>query len=241
MSAPPTDCPVSRLTVVTRSATAATALSPSLAAGMLQHVEHEGDVEVGQDAGSGTGGRRRAPGTARGRRSCGRRPRGRSCRRRSASIPSSARPATMPAAYRAEQLPGVRVGRCPGGDGHAELAGAHHDGPAAGGPAGAVGARAPAGVEVDLGVEVLVAADEGAVAPVGVEPQRRRPGRVAVAGVAGQHAPRRGRGRRRPRRRRGSAAATPCHAVAHPVRVTSGEVDQASPSSPAQVSEQQYS
>ena len=133
-----------------------------------------------------------------------------------------------------EQRPGVHLGRGPGGDGHAELAGAHDDGAAAGRPPRVPRPGAAAGVEVDLGLEVLVPADEGAVAPVGVEPQRRWPARIGVAGVAGQH-----------RLVEGEAGGGLDAVVGQqPPLLVHGDTctsDQASPSSPVQVREQQYS
>src|SRR5205823_12610298 len=105
-----------------------------------------------------------------------------------------------------------------------------------------------AGVEIDLGLEVLVAPDEGAMTAVGVEPQCRRPIGVGVAGVAGQHRLVEGEAgggldavadQQPPARGLGGA---PRNDRVHPgTPWESCTSDQASPSSPVQVSEQQYS
>ena len=72
-----------------------------------------------------------------------------------------------------DDLPGTLAGRCPVHVGDTQLTGSHDDRAAAGGPPADLRAGAAAGGQVDLGGQVLVPADEGAVTAIAVKPQRR--------------------------------------------------------------------
>ena len=135
----------------------------------LQHLQHEGDVQVRENArvkehGAGLVDIQPEAGDlapmdleivlapeacrdAKGGQACGER--GRQC---------------------LDGLARARRGLYPVEERNAELARSHDDRTAAGKPAVDVGTRALAGSEVDLGIDVLVTTDQGTVVAVAVEP-----------------------------------------------------------------------
>ena len=106
--------------------------------------------------------------------------------RKLAGMPSRAQAGDERGRELLDDLPGTLAGPCPVHVGDSQLAGSHDDRAAAREPAADLGAGTAAGGQVDLGLQVLVPADQGAVIAIAVEPQCRRAVRFALCVPAHQ-------------------------------------------------------